>query len=70
MEAFAGAGFDEGGDHEAVDEFAGAEAFADEFVEGAGVGVGVAVGVGCICSDPANMLRAISKDEMFMAPGV
>jgi hypothetical protein len=44
VETFAGAGFDEGGDHEAVDEFAGAEAFADELVEGAGVGVGVLLG--------------------------
>ena len=42
-EAFAGAGLDEGGDEEAVDDFAGA-ALADEGVEGAGVGVGVGLG--------------------------
>ncbi len=43
-EAFAGAGFDEGGDHQAIDEFAGAQAFADELAELVGVGVGVLLG--------------------------
>jgi len=43
-ETLAGAGFDEAGDHEAVDQLVGALAAADELVEGAGVGVGVGLG--------------------------
>lgn len=44
FEAFAGAGLDKRGDHEAVDEFLGALAATDELVEVSGVGVGVGLG--------------------------
>lgn len=44
LEAFAGPGFDEGGDHQSVDEFVGALASSDEFVQFGGVGVGVRAG--------------------------